>query len=83
MFDLKEDMKMALFGFGKKKEETKEASCCCGGSCDAETMAQAENAKKEGSSVKVLGAAVLSAMNWKRTQWKLWQNWEWIPRLTM
>lgn len=43
---------MALFGFGKKKEETK--SCC--GNCNAETMEQAEAAKKEGCNVKVLGS---------------------------
>lgn len=29
--------------FSKKKEETK--SCCCGGKCTPETMAQAEAAK--------------------------------------
>lgn len=47
---------MALFGFGKKKEETKETDCCCGGNCNAETMAQAENIEKEGDSIKVLGS---------------------------
>lgn len=47
---------MSLFGFGKKKEETKEAGCCCNGNCGAETMAQAENAKKEGNNIKVLGS---------------------------
>lgn len=46
---------MALFGFGKKKEETKE-NCCCGGKCNGETMAQAEVAKSEGCGVKVLGS---------------------------
>ncbi|WP_101908610.1 thioredoxin family protein [Marasmitruncus massiliensis] len=44
---------MALFNFGKKKEET---SSCCGGNCDAENMARAENSKAEGASVKVLGS---------------------------
>lgn len=44
---------MALFNFGKKKEET--SSCCCG-SCDCESMAKAEKAKTEGASVKVLGS---------------------------
>ena len=39
--------------FGKKKQET---SCCCGGTCDAESMAKAENAKAEGARVKVLGS---------------------------
>lgn len=41
---------MALFG--KKKEEK---SCCCG-SCDAKTIENANKAKSEGSSVKVLGS---------------------------
>lgn len=40
--------------FGKKKEENK--GCCCGGSCDAETMAKAETAKTEGAAVKILGS---------------------------
>lgn len=40
--------------FGKKKIET--TSCCCGGNCDAESMAKAESAKTEGASVKVLGS---------------------------
>ena len=44
---------MSLFG-KTKSEET--SSCCCGGSCDAESMAKAENAKTEGASVKVLGS---------------------------
>ena len=43
---------MALFG--KKKEET--SHCCCGGKCGAETMKQAQAAKSEGASVKVLGS---------------------------
>lgn len=38
--------------FGKKKEETK--GCCCGGNCNADTMAQAE-AAKTAAGVKVLG----------------------------
>lgn len=38
--------------FGKKKEETK--GCCCGGNCNADTMAQAEAAKAT-AGVKVLG----------------------------
>lgn len=45
---------MALFNFGKKKEET--SGCCCGGNCDAESLAKAESAKVEGASVKVLGS---------------------------
>ncbi len=40
--------------FAKKKEETK--TCCCGGNCNAETMAKAETAKTEGASIKVLGS---------------------------
>lgn len=46
---------MALFGLGKKKEVTKE-SCCCGGNCDAESMAKAKAAQNEGASVKILGS---------------------------
>lgn len=45
---------MALFGKKNKKEET--ISCCCGGNCDAESMAKAETAKSEGAGVKVLGS---------------------------
>ena len=40
--------------FGKKKEEKK--TCCCGGNCTPETMQQAETAKSDGSSIKVLGS---------------------------
>ena len=46
---------MALFGLGKKKGVTKEA-CCCGGNCDAESMAKAKAAQNEGASVKILGS---------------------------
>ena len=46
---------MALFGKRKEKEEPK-ASCCCGAGCDCESMKNAENAKSEGASVKVLGS---------------------------
>jgi len=45
---------MALFGKRKEKEEPK--SSCCGGNCDRESMKQAESAKTEGASVKVLGS---------------------------
>lgn len=41
--------------FRKKKEETK-SGCCCEGNCNAETMAQAQTAKSEGASIKVLGS---------------------------
>jgi small redox-active disulfide protein 2 len=44
---------MALFG---KKTAKEEAPCCCGGNCDAESMAKAETAKSEGASVKILGS---------------------------
>ena len=48
---------MALFGFGKKKDTKEEGSaCCCGGNCNAETMAQAEQVKSGGAAVKVLGS---------------------------
>lgn len=42
--------------FGKKKDVKKEEACCCGSNCNAESMAQAESAKEEGASVKVLGS---------------------------
>lgn len=44
---------MGLFG---KKTAKEEAPCCCGGNCDAESMAKAETAKSEGASVKILGS---------------------------
>lgn len=39
--------------FSKKKEEPKS---CCGGNCIPETMQQAETAKKDGASIKILGS---------------------------
>lgn len=45
---------MALFG--KKDKDEKTTSCCCGGNCNAESMAKAESAKTEGAGVKVLGS---------------------------
>ncbi|MFI3212179.1 MAG: thioredoxin family protein [Eubacteriales bacterium] len=46
---------MALFNFGKKKEEEK-VPCSCGGMCTSEEIAAKEQATKEAvSSVKVLG----------------------------
>jgi small redox-active disulfide protein 2 len=47
---------MALFGKRKETTEAKTSSCCCGGGCDCESMEQAEKAKTEGASVKVLGS---------------------------
>jgi hypothetical protein len=44
---------MALFGKKNKNEEA--TPCCCGGNCDATSMANAETAETEGASVKVLG----------------------------
>ena len=43
---------MGLFNRNKKEEKT---SCCCGGNCTPEAMAQAE-AGKTSSGVKVLGS---------------------------
>lgn len=43
---------MGLFNRNKKEEKP---SCCCGGSCTPETMAQAEADKASGG-VKVLGS---------------------------
>jgi len=45
---------MALFG--KKSNKEKASACCCGGSCDSESMEKAERAKTEGAGVKVLGS---------------------------
>lgn len=45
---------MSLFGKKNKKEEV--TSCCCRGSCNAESMAKAKQAKAEGASVKILGS---------------------------
>lgn len=42
---------MALFGFGRKKDEPK-TGCCCG--CTPESVEQAENVKNS-SGIKVLG----------------------------
>jgi len=47
---------MALFGKRKEKEETSSCGCGCAGNCDSESMEQAETAKTEGASVKVLGS---------------------------
>ena len=44
---------MGLFAKVTKKEEPK---ACCGGNCDAASMAKAEGAKTQGATVKVLGS---------------------------
>jgi small redox-active disulfide protein 2 len=44
---------MGLFG---KKTVDEKAPCCCGGNCDAKSMAEGETAKTQGASVKVLGS---------------------------
>ena len=45
---------MSLFGKRNKKEAA--ASCGSGSSCNAESMAKAEQVKKEGAKVKILGS---------------------------
>lgn len=45
---------MALFGFGKRKEEETKSNSCCGASCTSESMRVAEE-KKEKGGIKVLG----------------------------
>ena len=45
---------MALFGRKNKKEGN--SPCCCGGNFNAESMAQAEQAKTEGADIKFLGS---------------------------
>jgi small redox-active disulfide protein 2 len=47
---------MALFGKRKETTVKKSTSSCCCGSCDCVSMEQAEQAKAEGASVKVLGS---------------------------
>lgn len=54
---------MALFGLGKKKDETK-SSCCCGGTCTPETMEKAEE-KKNSMGVKILGVVVQNVISLK------------------
>ena len=44
---------MALFGLGKKKEETK-SLCCCGGTCTPDTMEKAEEKKLVADAMKQL-----------------------------
>lgn len=44
---------MALFA--KKDKEKKEKESCCG-SCDCDSMEKAEEKKKEGSGIKILGS---------------------------
>lgn len=39
-----------------EEEKAKSSGCCCDGNCNAETMAEAEKAKVNGASVKVLGS---------------------------
>lgn len=45
-----------VFIFGKRKEGTQEKACRCRGSCDSETIQQAETAKSSSSAIKVLGS---------------------------
>lgn len=45
---------MAIFGFGKKKEEKKGG--CCSGACNEQTMKEAEKVQSSGASIKVLGS---------------------------
>lgn len=52
---------MALFG--RKNNET---SCCCGCSCDQESMEAAENAKNDGARVRILGAGCVKCNDLER-----------------
>lgn len=42
--------------FGKRNKAQEKSACCCNGNCDNQSMAEAETAKAEGASVKVLGS---------------------------
>ncbi|MDW2800173.1 thioredoxin family protein [Clostridium boliviensis] len=55
---------MAIFGFGKKKDEMKEekSSCSCGGACDVESIEQEVEAIEGEKSVKVLGSGCAKCM---------------------
>jgi hypothetical protein len=75
----KERIYMGLFG--KKNKNEKHASCCCGGNCDCNSMANAEKAKGEGASVKVLGAAAQNATSLKRRRKPRWNNWAWTTTI--
>lgn len=48
---------MALFGLGKKKEETKTPACCCNGNCEVK---EAEKILESAKNIKVLGAGCAS-----------------------
>ncbi|MDF2887892.1 MAG: thioredoxin family protein [Lacrimispora sp.] len=49
---------MALFGFGKKKEEVNSlnSGCCCGSSCSDDANKESGEMKLTGARVKVLGS---------------------------
>ena len=61
-------------GFFSRNKKTEAASCCCGGSCTPEAMAQAE-AGKATVGVKVLGSGCAKSM-------RPWLSWVWRLPLT-
>ena len=68
-------------GFFSRNKKTEAASCCCGGSCTPEAMAQAEAGKALGE-VKVLGSGCANAMLWSRQSMRPWLSWVWRLPLT-
>ena len=56
---------MALFGRKNKREGT---AACCGGNCNEESMAKAEQAKKRGQALKYWEAAAQNAISLKPLQ---------------
>lgn len=69
--------------FGKKNRKEEKASCCCKGNCDAASMAKAENARSEGSSVKVLGSGCTKCNQLAEATKLRWNNSAWIQQSTM
>lgn len=47
---------MGLFGLGKKNDEAKETTCCCGGACTPEAVEKAADNIDKGEAIKVLGS---------------------------
>ncbi len=59
---------MSIFGFGKKKSESKVASCGCGGVCTAQQEIKPDQIKADINSIRVLGPDVRPAMPFLKMQ---------------
>ena len=69
---------MALFGFGKKKVAVVVVITAI-----IRQWRRQKLIKLRAVESKYWAQVVQNAMNWQRTQKRLWQNWEWIQQLTM